>query len=278
MSIQVDELLSGREVSFSTGAYRTATRTFAVYSDSGQSIDVSEVLSQPGIPDVGEFMVQGEAHPTLPFMTAQEATVQPYAEHKDAFLVTIRYARMKIWGPDSNAVGYMSFTADVQTEFRDVWRTLPNAPTNINNPNDDDIGGTAIDVKGEPVSQAFTTTSFEIEHVIDYPIPFSFLLNMGGRRNSNQWGVFNPNTVLYEGTRTSSVAIGVYRLTHTFHFDSMYHLRQVSVPDFSGSAALNDGSAANYALQAYPVVWRQPFRETYNFSNFGVDEVIPQTG
>ncbi len=278
MSIQVEELLAGREVTFSTGAYRSASRTFVVYSDSGQEIDVSEVLYQSGIPDVGEFMVQGAAHPTLPFMTAQEASVQPYPEHKDAFQVTIKYGRLKIWGPDPNSVGYMSFNADVQTEFRDVWRTLPNVPDDINNPGDDDIGGTAIDVKGEPVSQAFTTTSFEIEHVIDYPIPFSFLLNTGGKRNSGQWGVFNPNTVLYEGTRVSSVGIGVYRMTHTFHFDGMYHLRQVSVPDFSGSAALNDGTASNYALQAYPVVWRQPFSQTYNFSNFGVDQVIPQTG
>ena len=274
MSIVVTETLNNRNVTFSRGSYKSATREFLVYDDAGASIDVSEVLAQADIPSVSGWAAQGEFHPTLPLLTAQDATIEAHDEHKNVFVVKITYKQLLVWGPDSNFPGYMEFSGGVAADFRDTWRRLPIRPDDIDNPDDEDIEGTAIDVKGEPISVPFTTSTFEIQHVIEGDAPFTHIHSLAGKRNESHWGAFEAGTVLYEGARATTVGIGRRRLTHTFHHDPMYHLRQVSVPHMAGGTAIGDGTVSGYELKAYPVIWRQPFPDVVDFASLGVDEAL----
>tara|TARA_Y100001973_G_scaffold84705_1_gene126075 strand:+ start:1016 stop:1846 length:831 start_codon:yes stop_codon:yes gene_type:complete len=273
MSVVVKELMDSSSVSYSNGSYRKATREFLVYESSDNALDVSDVLANPDIPDVGYMGVQGEFHPSLPDLTAQEASIAQLSDKTNAYRVTITYNRIRIWGPDNNMPGYMELTTSTSAEFREVWRLNPDIGR-IDNPIDVDIAGTAIDVKGEPVSRSFSQTTLQIQHVIEGNFPLSFLTSMAGKRNASVWGPFPAGTILYEGTDGATLGIGRRRLTHTFHYDSNYHLRQVSVPDFASGTAINAGSETAYALAAYPVFFRQPFPETAEFTLFGVDEVL----
>ena len=239
MSVVVKELVENRQVAYSNGSYRSATREFLVYEDTSAELDVRLVLHQPEIPDVGYMMVQGDFHPTLPSLTAQEASIVQLPDKTNAFRVTITYNRIRVWGPDNNMPGYMEFSASTSAEFREIWRKDADPPANIDQPADVDIEGTAIDVKGEAVSVPFTQTSIQIQHVIEGNFPISVINSMVGKRNSSAWGAFEAGTVLFEGTDCATIGIGSRRLTHTFHYDSNYHLRQVSVPDFASGTSIN---------------------------------------
>ena len=274
MSVIVKELLDSSSVSYSNGSYRKATREFLVYDDGDNELDVSEILANSEIPDVGYMGVQGEFHPSLPDLTAQEASITQLPEKTNAYRVIVVYNRVRIWGPDTNMPGYMELSTSTSAEFREIWRKYPNQPEDINSPADADIGGTAIDVSGEAISVSFSSTTMQIQHVIEGNFPLSFLTSMAGKRNRSAWGLFPAGTVLYEGTDGATIGIGRRRLTHTFHYDDMYHLRQVSVPDFASGTAINSGSASEYALKAYPVFFRQPFPDLADFELFGVDEVL----
>ncbi len=274
MSIEVKELLEGRSVSFANGAYRSAVREFLVYETTTANIDVQEILPLAGIPNVGYMLVQGEAHPTLPDLSAQEAAIAPITDRKNAFRVSITYKRIVTYGPDADRPGYMEFSSSITAEFREVWRTDPEDLPMTSMPGNNDIGGTAVDVKGEPVSVPFTTASIQIQHVIEGNFPFSFIQSLAGRRNESAWGIYPAGTILFEGADCSSIGVGRRRLTYTFHHDPNGHLRQVSVPDFASGAAINTGTAAEYALNAYPVIHRQPFPGLADFSELGVDEIL----
>lgn len=275
----VEELIDGREISFTGGAYRSATRNFLVYDSAGNDIDVANILPNYQLPDVGWMEIQGEEHPTLPGMNVSGASISAYADRSDAYLVSVKYEKFRLGTAPVDEVGFIETAFDISSEFRDVWRTAANvpSPSDAQAPSEEDIQGVAVDIKGEPISIVKTSMSITITHTIDYQPPLTLIESLSGKRNSSAWGIWSPGTILYEGASVTRVSHLLNRIVHSFHHDDQMHLRQVAVPDFTGSAALNSGTSATYALKAYPVIWRQPFPELASFTSLQLDESLPVT-
>ena len=152
---------------------------------------------------------------------------------------------------------FLAYSATIGGQFVDVWRdgVAPNGGT----PSDNDIGGTPIDNKGEPVSVMVLQST--IGKTRRYgTVPWDAIWAAIGKRNSATYEGAVAGRLLFKGVSITTVALGVYEVVYELVSDSHFHLRQVAERESDLKVKLNVDGYADV------VTTIQPFPDQTAFS------------
>jgi len=238
-----------------------ATRSFWILPpDTGEpEIVMADAFNLPDIPQ------WGDAHPDLQDIVVQGIQVRRGSSgDQNLFRVDAEYAPITPYGAPIDV--WTDVTTKVAIKWNDTYRADPVAPANINSPGADDIGGTAVDVGGNPVSLMGTTQTFQLTHTMEGIPNMAVLFAATGRRNQVIWQGFEAGFLLYLGPSIDRINSEHYQVRHDFLYDNSAHLRQHPKPPFDqyGVPVLNDDK------QVAEVQWVQPFPNLFNPYGLGI--------
>ena len=159
------------------------------------------------------------------------------------------------------------------------YRTGVTLPTNgtVTWPPSADIGGTKIDLNGNPRAKEVPQITRQLEYKWDRtPListttpddpPFQTYLDAVNKRNSVAFMDASIGTMLYKGF-SASLDREIWRIVHTWIFDPFYHVEQMPVPNPTGQPVLLPGTsvAGLQILQCDKVAWYQRFTGTTDFN------------
>jgi hypothetical protein len=140
-----------------------------------------------------------------------------------------------------------------------------------------DIGGTKIDLNGNPRAKEVPQITRQLEYKWDRtPListttpddpPFQTFLDAVNKRNSVAFMDASIGTMLYKGF-SASLDREIWRIVHTWVFDPFYHVEQMPVPNPTGQPVLLPGTsvAGLQILQCDKVAWYQRFTATTDFN------------
>ena len=259
----------------------SARRTFTVISDpSDQQEGIAnefEALSEVGI-------ALGDPHPD------------------NSLLICVRYNAVR--EPDNDGVYRITYTyqspevidfGDGQEEFRQavnlrfsqvptkVWRVDDPPSDGLNYNASGDIGGRAIDVKGQLLTSTFKTiavldvtmrVAVSIQQSSNY---ISRLKDFVGKRNKGNFLGADEGQLRYLGATTRRIQDDEYRqlyeVTHSIGYDPAYHQQQTVTPldgtEFGIQYQVSPGN--KYDRRAFPVEWFQPFPQLVSFNGLGIN-------
>lgn len=260
MTIQVHEIHSGRRASQTDDP--SATRVFKVYEDDiTVALDEWAALTHPDVPDFGDD------HPTIPDLGVNTRAIDPLDDERfNSWRVTIVYSGPPEFSWD---IQYDPIEIEVTSQFINTWRTLPTIPGNLNTPAESDIGGTAIDSKGEAISSLVNQQTMSITRTIDKYPDVGIYLAYAGKRNQFAFMGADAGSVLYKGVRMSRISRKGYSETHDFVWDQFFHLRQII--DLDDDKNPKVGQTGTYADKGYPVYFKQPFPNLADFRGLGIE-------
>ena len=159
------------------------------------------------------------------------------------------------------------------------YRTGVTLPANgtVTWPPSADIGGTKIDLNGNPRAKEVPQITRQLEYKWDRtPListttpddpPFQTYLDAVNKRNSVAFMEASIGTMLYKGF-SASLDREIWRIVHTWIFDPFYHVEQMPVPNPTGQPVLLPGTsvAGLQILQCDKVAWYQRFPNTTDFN------------
>jgi hypothetical protein len=159
------------------------------------------------------------------------------------------------------------------------YRTGVTLPANgtVTWPPSADIGGTKIDLNGNPRAKEVPQITRQLEYKWDRtPListttpddpPFQTYLDAVNKRNSVAFMDASIGTMLYKGF-SASLDREIWRIVHTWIFDPFYHVEQMPVPNPTGQPVLLPGTsvAGLQILQCDKVAWYQRFPSTTDFN------------
>ena len=159
------------------------------------------------------------------------------------------------------------------------YRTGVTLPANgtVTWPPSADIGGTKIDLNGNPRAKEVPQITRQLEYKWDRtPListttpddpPFQTYLDAVNKRNSVAFMDASIGTMLYKGF-SASLDREIWRIVHTWIFDPFYHVEQMPVPNPTGQPVLLPGTsvAGLQILQCDKVAWYQRFTGTTDFN------------
>ena len=156
-------------------------------------------------------------------------------------------------GPEE--VGFEEMTGRVTGGFDLVYRV--GALINDGSGNEGDIGGSPVDVAGQPTS--VFRAKYEIQ--ISRTSYQQFSREIGtygaevGTRNARPIFGLETGYLLYKGATIQRVSHNSYRVTHAWQYDSMAHLIQAPKYTADGGLALdtNGNCKTVYAIQPFPL-------------------------
>lgn len=125
-------------------------------------------------------------------------------------------------GPET--VDFADVSARCTGSFQDVYRANVSIPTN-GEPTDGDIGGEPVDAGGVPTSVMRTQYEFTVNVTKNGDSVTGFSDSVGKRCTSDVLGLDGAATV-YMGAAVQRIGTNLFSISHTFLFDSMYHLIQ----------------------------------------------------
>tara|TARA_Y100000114_G_scaffold81692_1_gene75384 strand:- start:3 stop:857 length:855 start_codon:yes stop_codon:yes gene_type:complete len=171
--------------------------------------------------------------------------------------------------------------SDIEVLFLDTWRVGPfdnedPASTDGSITDSDDIGGSSVDVAGEPITRFVTTQTTEITRRFSSFPSFDVTVArfLAGRRNSQPYLGCPSGTLLFEGANLSREGSNTYTMRYRFTYDPIRHQRQVPKRHANGDVVTEEvGVGVEKSTVAKTVIWRQPFPQTAIFSVLGVDPV-----
>jgi hypothetical protein len=181
---------------------------------------------------------------------------------------------------DASKQGYgakqtMSLSSRQYAEYR-TGATLPTDGT-VSWPPGSDIGGTRIDLNGAPRAKELPQITRQLEYKWDRtplistttPVdpPFQTFYDAVNKRNSVAFLGASVGTMLYKGF-SATLDREVWRIVHTWIFDSFYHVEQIPVPNPTGQPILLPGVsvAGQQIQQCDKVAWYQRFSSTRDFN------------
>jgi hypothetical protein len=161
----------------------------------------------------------------------------PVRDQIYTWAVTCRFSTFQI------ADGYhVQVTRQAQTRQANVWRINPTIPSNgdVTWPTGVvDIGGTKVDVAGNPVAYEVPQIQISLEELWDRTgqnavnavgePPTSLFASYIGTRNSAAFLGCDIGTLVYRGF-TVSPQYEYYRIQHQWLWDQQYHLEQIAMP------------------------------------------------
>jgi len=192
--------------------------------------------------------------------------------------VTATYSTMS--PVDAAKQGYgakhtMSISGRQYAEYR-TGVTLPTNGT-VTWPPSADIGGTRIDLNGAPRAKELPQITRQLEYKWDRtplistttPVdpPFQTFFDAINKRNSVAFMDASIGTMLYKGC-SATLDREIWRLVHTWVFDSFYHVEQMPVPNPTGQPILLPGVsvAGQQVMQCDKVAWYQRYPSTMDFN------------
>lgn len=274
MALTVYEAIDSRPLQLQSGEW-TASRTFHVWDDAApiaNTIACYALLGTGGLPIYGDQFPDAVAP-----LIATSPDIRRREGHTDTYVVTWTYTQAPIsplQAKEPNDVGYVEFSADVRGEFVDAWRAI--SPTTMatlvggtyanGTPAtsfDDDIGGTAIDVAGEPKSVLVRQAEVEFGVTQEDVPSLGWQAAFVGRRNNVEFNGAAVGKVLFLGASVNRIAARKYRIGYRFLVDEWYHMRQAPFVNPDGSVAL--GAYVNNGIHAGGVYFVQPYPDFANF-------------
>ena len=231
----------------------TATRTFLVYDDAGNSTSISGAVADSSLPQIGD------SHGSIPDLRVTRRDIKRTAERNDAWKVTYSYEFL-LEQPEI----VVSQSGDISAQFVDMWRGGASQPSPLGSPSRDDIFGTPIDIGGKPVSvlvrqQTFSTT-FETSSV-----PVGLLSAATGSRNSGWWFGFRQGHLVYQGVSFSTKTPSSYTRTDKFLYDGFGHARQKPFELDGDLTPILDTDG-----HVEKIRWVQPYPRESNFGGLGI--------
>jgi hypothetical protein len=159
------------------------------------------------------------------------------------------------------------------------YRTGVTLPTNgtVTWPPSADIGGTRIDLNGAPRAKELPQITRQLEYKWDRsplistttPVdpPFQTFYDAVNKRNSVAFLGASIGTMLYKGF-SATLDRELWRIVHTWVFDSYFHVEQMPVPNPTGQPILLPGVsiAGQQIQQCDKVAWYQRFPSTTDFN------------
>lgn len=268
----VYELQESRGISTS-GGRGLGNRSFICegYASASDVINIiGTTVGGVAIPD------KGDVHPEFPGLIATDLSLSPIADSRSgasalSWQLTFQYEVVSIGFGDTvptvietlpNEVGYVEITSNIRAEFVSAWRT-----GNVDYPTDgdpsgdeDEVGGTAIDRRGNPVSVQRNIQELTITETVNSPA-WSNYRDYRFLRNSTVFQGAPVGKVLYKGASVTRTGVDVYKVSHQFVEDSDFHLQQYPAIDQEGEAIDQDANG-----HADLVYWIQPFPNKGNFN------------
>jgi len=264
MAATIYELQETRSLAQTSGKV-TASRKFAVWDDGSAITEPATIRALFGggtLPDVGDTF-PGETD-----IYAVSYDIRHIPDSRNVWEVSFSYENTEPGTVQPQEPGYVEFSIDFSSEFRDTWRQAPSvgsAPNGI--PNNDDIGGTKIDSAGEPVSGLVDFANLTIGETVLASIIQARLLTIAattGKRNDAVFQGFAKGTLVYQGASANRIAVDKYSVTHRFMYDERFHMIQIPQRDQNGEV---DKTRDNQnILRATVVRWVQPFPTLANFN------------
>jgi hypothetical protein len=147
-----------------------------------------------------------------------------------------------------------------------------------------DIGGTKIDLNGMPRAKELPQITRQLEYkwdrtpLISTTTPddpdWQVFYDAINKRNSVTFMDASVGTMLYKGF-SATLDREIWRIVHTWIFDSYYHVEQMPVPNPTGQPILLPGvTVAGLQInQCEKVGWYQPYPLTVDF----MDDFLPAT-
>lgn len=231
-----------------------ATKTLQVRSDADAVISASDALA--ALPALGSTLLVGGVTTYLRSRNLQQRT----------------FARARVWDATlewrSSANPAASFTvtsSSVAAITIDVWRSGASLPGDLSAPAESDIGGTKVDMRGEPISALIVQQRLTIKNIVS-SIDYATIRNYIGKRNSATFLGVSAGFLLFEGTDDQRIDGGRYEIEYRFLYDSTAHLRQVCARDVDGHPKLNTDAIP----KASTILWKQPFPGTAAFAGLGI--------
>lgn len=262
----------------------SATRTFTVISDSASDpiTNEFEALAFVGI-------ALGDPHPDNAVLTCVRYRAIREPDNDDVYRITYTYQTPEVIDPGGPDVG------DGQEEFRQavnlrfsqvptkVWRVDDPPSSPLNYQSNGDIGGRAIDVKGQLLTSTFKTiavlditmrVAVSIQQSSNY---ISRLKNFVGKRNFGTFLGAAEGQLRYLGATTRRIQDDEYRqlyeVTHSIGYDEGFHQEQTVTPldgaEFGIQYQVSPGN--KYDRRAFPVEWFQPFPQLVSFNGLGIN-------
>lgn len=163
---------------------------------------------------------------------------------------------------------YVALDMESTANIVDVWRAEPSIPGDRANPPSTDIGGTAIDQNGFPISAVYPQQTLTVTNIRSTNNSAAILPALGTRNNGNFLGAA-AGTLLLAGANAKRIGEDKYEVTYKLVYDAYYHMRQQPVREGDGKPKTT-APDANGLCNASFVVWRQPFKAVSNFSGLGI--------
>ena len=263
------ELQETRNESWSDGKI-TATRRFAVWNDSTPLTTAAAVRALFGttvdgvdLPDIGSQFPGDTA------LYAKSYTLKPEAESRYVWMLEFAYENSEPLEKQPQEIGYSQFSVDWSVEFRDFYRVNPgmSIPQYGSPSNEAFVGGTSIDVAGEPMTVLHNLSTIEFVETValsTLPDRSQLIRAARGKRNLAEFQGAPIGQVLYRGAKANRIGVDRVSLVHSFSQDSLYHMIQVVDKDADGKPKLVE--MPNGEKVAQVCRWRQPFPEFANFN------------
>jgi hypothetical protein len=278
MAVRFVESLDSRTLVDESGR-AVGSRRFAIYNDDtgGTALTTPEsVIALYGTTDGNgtNLPAKGDPFPGFADLLALSPRLRRMPGHADLWEVEWQY-RTSNWVPTDlqpEEVGYVDVTTTAYGEPVDVWRTLSAAERETlfgtggdyafgNQPGSNtDIGGTAVDIAGVPVSLATFKVEIQLTETTDQLPDQGYLVQFLNRRNNTTFSGAPVGMVVYRGFDTARIDLGLWRVSHRFVLDPYYHLVQIPTYNPDGSVWVNSTGVAE------EVYYRQPFQGGADFN------------
>lgn len=279
MAYRFIEALDSRSLTDESGR-AIGSRRFHIFNDTtggGSALTKPEdVIALYGTTDGSgtQLPIKGDPFPGFTDLLALSPRLARVPGHNDVWTVEWQY-RQSNWVPTDlqpEEVGYVEYRSRATGKVADVWRTLSateratlfgtggNWEAGGSSLPDTDIGGTAVDIGGVPVSMPTFAVEVTLGETTNQTPDEAYLLPFLNRRNNTLFRGAPIGTTVYVGYDTARIDLGLWRVTHTFVIDPYYHLVQIPWKNPDGSVWINSSGRANV------VVYRQPFQGGADFN------------
>ena len=261
----------------------SARRTFTVVSDS-TSDPISnefEALAEVGI-------ALGDPHPDNQLLTCVRYNAVREPDNDGVYRITYTYQTPEVIDPGGPDISDGDvFRQAVNLRFSQVptkvWRVDDPPDSGLNYNATGDIGGRAIDIKGQLLTSTFKTIAvLDVTMRVGVSIfqssnYISRLKEFVGKRNKGNFLGADEGQLRYLGATTRRIQDDEYRqlyeVTHSIGYDQAFHQQQTVTPldgaEFGIQYQVSPGD--KYDRRAFPVEWFQPFPQLVSFNGLGIN-------
>lgn len=282
------EIKDSRVYNFAAADETTLTAVYLAYwepTTAGEQYPGDgQVLAQTGMPMVNTRPPAAITSPTGTLQTymanfvCRSVTVTPETAVPYTFRVEAQYFHIN--PSEDKKQGYgtkqtRQITGRSYAEYR-TGVTLPASGTAAWPPTLD-IGGTKRDLNGNPRVKELPQVSYQVEYKWDrsplisttapFDPPFQTWFSAINKRNSVAFLDADIGTMLYKGA-SATLDREIWRIVHTWIFDSYYHLEQMPTPNPTGLPILMPGVSISgqQINQCNSIAWYQRYPDTTDFN------------